>query len=121
MLSVITMFNTDSVDYSGIVSGTRLLTFQAGQVAEQRVNIIIIDDTLIESTESFNVQADSTDNRVTINGNPAGLVVANIIDDDFGELRKINITESQNRPTFNFDCYNYNLMMMMINIILLDI
>ena len=88
MLFVITMFDADQVDYVGIASGTRLLTFVAGQTTEQIVNIAIIDDTLIESTESFNIQANSliNDGRITINGSPNGFVVANIIDDDESEL-----------------------------------
>ena len=88
IIIVITMFDADQVDYFGIASGTRLLTFVAGQVTEQIVNIAIIDDTLIESTESFNVQANSliNDGRITINGSPNGFVVANIIDDDESEL-----------------------------------
>ena len=86
MLFVITMFEPDQVDYVGIASGTRLLTFVAGQTTEQTVNIAIIDDTLIEATEAFNVQANSNDGRVTINGSPNGFVVANIIDDDASEL-----------------------------------
>jgi len=61
---------------------SEILTFSAGQSAQQSVLIPIIDDLLVELDESFNVQASSSDSRVMINGSPVGIVPATILDND---------------------------------------
>lgn len=72
-------FNAAPNDYTAT---TTTLTFPAGTSAPQSVPIPITNDDVVENDETFNVQASSTDSRVTINGSPVGTVTATIIDDD---------------------------------------
>ena len=71
--------NTAPDDYTAIA---QVLTFSAGQSAAQSVNIPVIDDILVEDSESFTVRATSSNNRVTINGVSSADVTATILDND---------------------------------------
>ena len=72
---------TDALDYTGVATGTQTLTFGGANANTQTIVIPIIDDTLIESTEDFQViLSNISTTLVTILTNDTATV--NIIDND---------------------------------------
>ena len=96
---------TGTADEEDFSLESKFVTFQPGETENKIVEIDLIDDDVIESTENFTVELSSS--AFVVFGNPS---VVRIYDNDgkcdfcsifFGSLRNLNIIDQTNRLTIH--------------------